>query len=63
MRIRWPFMLVSTHEAVRRENYTLRDVLRETNQELAKHRRLLAGLRDGRIDVTRALEKVLEKRR
>jgi hypothetical protein len=54
----WPFMLKSSHLAVQRENYTLRDALREANKELAKHRRLLSGLRSGQIDVVRTLNKI-----
>lgn len=42
---RWPFMLCSTHEAVRRENYTLRDALKEANAELRKHRTLITQIR------------------
>lgn len=47
----WPLMWRSNHEAVRRENYTLRDALREANAELLKHRRLIGGLREGSIDL------------
>lgn len=54
----WPFMLRSTHEAVRRENYTLRDALREANVELARHRKLLAGIRSGAVDVVGVLERM-----
>ena len=53
-------MLRSTYEDVQRENYTLRDALREANNELRKHRNLISGLRDGRVDVTRSLERVLD---
>lgn len=48
-------MLRSTHENVRRENYTLRDALYNANAELLKHRRLLAGIRNGCIDVVKIL--------
>jgi hypothetical protein len=41
----------SYHEAVRRENYTLRDALREANKELLKHRQLISGLRTWSIDL------------
>jgi hypothetical protein len=47
----WPLMWRSTYEQVRRENYTLRDALREANAELLKHRKLIAGLRNGSIDL------------
>lgn len=49
----------STHEKVRLENWTLRDALRESNAELLKHRRLIAGLKDGSIDL---VGKFMEKR-
>lgn len=61
MKIRWPLMWVSTHEAVRLENYTLRDVLREANRELRKHKELLAGLQNGTIDIVAILDKVKAK--
>jgi uncharacterized protein (DUF3084 family) len=60
--IEWPLMLKSTHEAVRRENYTLRDALREANKELAKHRQLLAGIRSGQIDVVTTLDKIATRK-
>jgi hypothetical protein len=60
---RWPLMLKSTHEAVRRENYTLRDALREANKELQKHRALIGGLRSGAIDLAQTLTKKTEKAR
>lgn len=56
--MKWPLVLRSTHDAVRTENYTLRDALREANKELLAHRKLLAGIRSGRIDVVRILEKM-----
>lgn len=52
----WPLMWKSNHEEVRRENYTLRDALRSSNQELAKHRRLIAGLRSGQTEVLKSVE-------
>jgi hypothetical protein len=48
---KWPLMWKSSHEAVRMENYTLRDALREANKELVNHQRLIAGLRNGSIDL------------
>lgn len=54
----WPFMLKSTHEAVVRENLTLRDALREANKELVKHRRLIAGIKDGSVDVVHVLNRM-----
>jgi hypothetical protein len=61
MKFNWPFMLRSTHDAVRVENYTLRDALREANKELVKHRQLLAGLRNGQVDVVRVLDRMAAK--
>jgi len=43
---------------MRRENYTLRDALREANNEIKRHRRLLADIQSGRTDVVRILEKI-----
>jgi len=54
-------MLRSNHERVIRENLTLRDALREANKGLLKHRNLINSLREGRFDVTKMLEKVLNK--
>ena len=54
----WPFITKSRHEAVRRENWELRGAIRAANEELAKHRTLLAGLRTGQPEITRAVEKV-----
>jgi hypothetical protein len=54
----WPFVLRRKFDAVRRENYTLRDALREANAELLRHRRLLAGVRAGSIDVVGALDRI-----
>lgn len=62
--MRWPFVWARTLEQVtleygqlRTENFTLRDALREANAELVRHRRLIAGLRTGDPEVTRAIEK------
>jgi len=54
----WPFVWRSTYERMRRENYTLRDALREANNEIKRHRRLLADIQSGRTDVVRILEKI-----
>lgn len=61
MKFRWPFMLRRNYDALKTENFTLRDALREANNELRKHRQLIGGLRDGRADTTRKLERVLSK--
>jgi hypothetical protein len=55
----WPWMLKSEHEDVRRENWTLKNALREANEELRKHRLLINGLKEGRIGVTRSFEKAI----
>jgi len=61
--MQWPFMLKSKHLAVQRENYTLRDALREANKELLKHRQFIAGIRTGQIDVINTLDKMAERTR
>jgi len=55
---RW---VVPAHEARMQsvENMTLRDALREANEELRRHRLLLASLRAGHDDTTRAVERVI----
>lgn len=57
----WPFMLKSTHETVRRENWELRGALNRVNEELRKHRLLIGGLRTQQPEVVRAVEKILAK--
>lgn len=52
MRIKWPLMLKSNHQAVQAENYLLRDALKEANKELLKHRRLISSLRDADPETT-----------
>lgn len=48
MKLRWPFMLRSTHEDIfestRQQNNFLRDAIREANNEIRKHRKLIAEL-------------------
>lgn len=63
MKLEWPFVLRSTHAAVRTENYTLRDALREANKELVRHRQLLAGIRSGSVDVVRILDRMASTER
>ena len=55
MKISWPLMLKSNHERVRRENGMLRDALREANAELRKHRLLIAGLKQGNVEITNSV--------
>lgn len=40
----WPLVWKSTYEMARRENYTLRDALREANNEVRKLRLLVIRL-------------------
>lgn len=40
----WKTTHEDIHEAVHRENYTLRDALREANNEVRRHRKLIAEL-------------------
>lgn len=58
--IRWPLMWKSTADEIRLENYTLRDALRNANEELRKHRTLIAGLRTGQTEVVNDLERILK---
>ena len=55
----WPFVLRSTHERMIRENFSLRGAIRSANEELAKHRTLIAGLKSGQPEITRAFEKAI----
>lgn len=55
----WPFMLKSSHEAVRRENFNLRGALGQTNVELRKHRLLLGSLREGNELATAAVARAM----
>lgn len=50
------------HRAMKIENMTLRDALREANAELLKHRRTIAALGAGQRDVTEQVERVLRAR-
>lgn len=61
MKWQWPFVWRSDYNAVRLENYTLRDALRNSNAELHKHRRLLAQLRAGEQTATEAVERALQR--
>lgn len=61
MNIRWPLVFRRDYDALKTENFTLRDALREANRELHKHRMLIGGLRAGQVEVTRTLEKVLSR--
>lgn len=62
IRFIWPFVRRSSYDAVRMENYTLRDVLSEANKELLKHRNLINALKTGQPDVVERLEAVLARR-
>lgn len=58
---KWPLMLKSTHRAMQVENHTLRDALREANNELRRHRLLISQLRDGDAKTTDQLARVFKK--
>lgn len=58
-RIQWPLVWRSSHDRLLRENFELRGAIRSANEELLKHRKLLAGLRTGHIEITRAVEDIL----
>lgn len=45
------------------ERNTLADALRNANDELRRHRRLISAIQDGHGDTIAALDRVLEKRR
>lgn len=55
----WPWVTRFRLEQIQRENFTLRDALREANAELRRHRTLLAGLRDGDRQMTAAVERAI----
>lgn len=53
------FVRRSAYDKLKLENYTLRDALRDANEDLRRHRVLLAAMRDGDPETTRQIEKVL----
>ena len=55
----WPFVLRSTHDRMARENFNLRGAIRSANEELARHRTLIAALKSGQPEITRAFEKAI----
>lgn len=55
-------MLKSTHEEVRKENGFLRSALNEANKELLKHKKLVAGIQSGQIDVVKILDKIAARK-
>lgn len=57
----WPLAWRSTCRVLERENYSLRDALRENNAELRKYRMLVGGLRDGNSAITAAVEKIVSR--
>jgi hypothetical protein len=57
----WPFVHKSDFEQMRQERNFMKEALHDANAELYKHRRLIAGLRSGRADVTEALERIFTK--
>lgn len=61
MNFRWPLIWRRDYDALKTENYVLRDALREANAELHKHRMLIGGLREQRADIVREVERVLDQ--
>jgi hypothetical protein len=59
LRRKIPFLLVRRwrYDEIILENYTLRDALREVNEELRKHRRLVGRLSVGDPETTAAFER------
>ncbi len=55
----WPWVSRRRFETAQRENYTLRDALREANADLRRHRTLLGGLRDGDRRMTDAVQRAI----
>ncbi len=55
----WPFVIVSKHalRMLKLENSTLRSDLGNAMVELRRHRLLIAGLRTGEPEITRAVER------
>jgi protoporphyrinogen oxidase len=57
--MRLPFVGRKKYEALLTERSVLLDALRNANEELRKHRQLLATLRTGQTEMTEAVEKAL----
>lgn len=57
--MRWPLIWRRDYDALKTENFTLRSALKEANEEIRKHRALIAGLRTGQAEITRSVERVL----
>lgn len=55
----WPWVTRRRYEKLKQENYSLRDALRNANDELRRHRLLLGGLRAGDARMTEAVEKAI----
>lgn len=55
----WPLKIVTKHawRMLNLQNATLRDDLGNAMAELRRHRLLIAGLRTGEPEITRAVEK------
>jgi hypothetical protein len=58
-RLDWPLVRRGRHNELRLENMTLRDALRNANDEVRRHRALIAGLRDGDERVTESVRRVI----
>lgn len=60
---RWPLVWHSTYDRLRTERNVLLDALREANNELRKHRKLIGDLHHGHNDTARTVERILERGR
>lgn len=56
-----PIVLRSDYDALKTENFMLRDALRNANEELRKYRALVNGLRTGLPETMAAFERTLKK--
>lgn len=59
--MRWPLILRRDYDALRTENYVLREALRDANAELHRHRMLIGGLRSGQSETLDKLDRVLKQ--
>lgn len=54
----WPFVTRKAHDRLLQENFHLRGAIRQANDELRRHRELLARLRSGERTATNAVQAV-----
>lgn len=57
--LEWPLVSRRTYGDLQRENFELRGAIRSANEELQRHRKLIAGLQSGQPDIIRAFEKAI----